>query len=209
MDSPSLEPPSLVEAGLGPTRGDRARSELEHGPFGRRTPSRKLEQDALPQGNTAEAANLARDSHREWRLARRAGDDYPGACRLVESRGEKALVELVQTETTPPEARADERRTREREPHVRLEPKRCSSGRDRSNHSCGPGQRDPVRSRKPGSQRCEGRRRPASLQRFAKPAHGVTRSRSCSTLAGPIPGIASRSSADRSGPCAWRQSTIF
>ena len=49
MDAPPSEPASLVEAGLGPSRGDRARSELEHGTLGRSTPGRQLEQDALAQ----------------------------------------------------------------------------------------------------------------------------------------------------------------
>ena len=42
-----------------------------------------------------------------------------------------------------------------------------------------------------------------------RPAHGVASSRSCSTRAGPIPGMASSSSIVRNGPCASRQATIF
>ena len=39
MDPTPLEPPSLVEAGLGPSRGDRARPEIEHRPCGGARPA--------------------------------------------------------------------------------------------------------------------------------------------------------------------------
>ena len=65
VDPPSREPASLVEAGLGPARGDRARPELEHGALGRRPPDRQLEQDALAQLHAVEAAHLRGDPHGE------------------------------------------------------------------------------------------------------------------------------------------------
>ena len=65
MDPPPREPTSLVEAGLGPSRGDRARSELEHGTLGRSAPCRELEQDALAQLDAVEAAHLGGGPHRE------------------------------------------------------------------------------------------------------------------------------------------------
>ena len=40
MNAPAVEPPALVESGLGPTRGDRARPELEHGTLRRRPAGR-------------------------------------------------------------------------------------------------------------------------------------------------------------------------
>ena len=60
VDPTPLEPPSLVEAGLGPSRGDRARPELEHGALRRRPPGRKLEQHPLAQLDAVEAAHLGR-----------------------------------------------------------------------------------------------------------------------------------------------------
>ncbi len=65
MDPPPREPTSLVESGLGPSRGDRARSELEHGTLGRSAPGRQLEQDALAQLDAVEAAYLGGGPHRE------------------------------------------------------------------------------------------------------------------------------------------------
>ena len=47
MDPTPLEPPSLVEAGLGPSRGDRARPEIEHRTLRRRPAGRELEQHPL------------------------------------------------------------------------------------------------------------------------------------------------------------------
>ena len=70
-------------------------------------------------------------------------------------------------------------------------------------------ERDPVRRGEPEPHGSKRDRRPAAVEQLLKPAHGVTRSRSCSTRAGPMPGIASRSSTERSGPWVWRQSRIF
>ena len=47
VDATPLEPSSLVEAGLGPSRGDRARPEIEHGTLRRRPAGRQLEQHPL------------------------------------------------------------------------------------------------------------------------------------------------------------------
>ena len=58
VNPPPLEPSSLVEAGLGPSRGDRARPELEHGALRRRAAGGQLEQHALAQLDAVEAAHL-------------------------------------------------------------------------------------------------------------------------------------------------------
>ena len=67
VDPPPREPASLVEAGLGPSRGDRARPELEHGTLRRRPAGRQLEQDPLTKRNAVEPPYLGRDPHRKRR----------------------------------------------------------------------------------------------------------------------------------------------
>ena len=58
VDPTPLEPCSLIESGLGPSRGDRARPELEHGALRRRAPGRELEQHPFAQLDAVEAAYL-------------------------------------------------------------------------------------------------------------------------------------------------------
>ena len=67
VDPTPLEPASLVEAGLGPSRGDRARPELEHGTLRRRPARRELEQHPLAQLDAVEATHVCRDPDREGR----------------------------------------------------------------------------------------------------------------------------------------------
>ena len=75
MDPTPLEPSSLVEAGLGPSRGDRARPEIEHGTLRRRPAGRELEQHPLAQLDAVEAPHVCRHPHRVGRDARGARDD--------------------------------------------------------------------------------------------------------------------------------------
>ena len=75
MDPTPLEPPSLVEAGLGPSRGDRARPEIEHGALRRRPAGRKLEQHPLAQLDAVEAPHVCRHPNGVRRDARSARDD--------------------------------------------------------------------------------------------------------------------------------------
>ena len=58
VDPAPLEPCSLVESGLGPSRGDRARPELEHGSLGRCASGRELEEHPLAQLDAVEATHL-------------------------------------------------------------------------------------------------------------------------------------------------------
>ena len=64
VDPSPFEPASLVESGLGPSRGDRARPELEHGTLRRRAPRRQFQQDPLAQGDSVETTYLGR--RRAW-----------------------------------------------------------------------------------------------------------------------------------------------
>ena len=68
----------------------------------------------------------------------------------------------------------------------------------------------PTHARRP-EPRPERRDPPVAVEHCGaqRDGHGVASSRSCSTRAGPMPGIASSSSMVRNGPCASRQATIF
>ena len=63
VDPTPLEPSSLVEAGLGPSRGDRARPEIEHGALRRRPAGRELEQHPFAQLDAVEAPHVGRHPH--------------------------------------------------------------------------------------------------------------------------------------------------
>ena len=63
------KPAALVEAGLGPTRRDRPRAQLEHGALRRRALRRKLEQHPLAEPGRAESADLGRHADRERRAS--------------------------------------------------------------------------------------------------------------------------------------------
>ena len=104
MDSPPREPAPLVKAGLGPSRGDRARPELEYCTLRRRPSHGQLQQDPLTQLDAVEASNLGGDPHGEGRSGRRTRDDRLRAGRLPDTRREEAPLELVQPETAPPES---------------------------------------------------------------------------------------------------------
>ncbi len=71
-------------------------------------------------------------------------------------------------------------------------------GRDRPRHDRDARQ---VRAGQPGAERREEHVRPGA---GGNRAHGATRSRSVSSRAGPMPGIASRSSTDVKAPFFWR-----
>ena len=173
VDPPSCEPASLVEAGLGPSRGDRARPELEHGTLRRRPPRRQLEQDPLTQFDAVEPPHLGGDPHRERRSARRARDDHLRAGRLPDAGGEDAPIELVQPEPTPPEPGGAKRDRRER----RAAPcagrrKRRGRRRNRCDGAC-----RPVEQRASSQRRARGRERRAGPPASRARAPGERRSR--------------------------------
>ena len=97
----SREPPSFVEAGLGPTRRDRPRAHLEDGTLRRRPLGRQLEQDPLADPLVTEPSHLGRQAERERRASRRSGDDDAGGCRLAETLRQEALVERVAAQRRP------------------------------------------------------------------------------------------------------------
>ena len=75
MDPTPLEPSSLVEAGLGPSRGDRARPEIEYRALRGSPTGRKLEQYPLAQLDAVELAHVGRHPNGVGRDARSTGDD--------------------------------------------------------------------------------------------------------------------------------------
>ncbi len=104
VDPTPLEPCSLVESGLGPSRGDRARSELEHGALRRRAPGRQLEQHPFAQLDAVESTHLGHRSDGERRASRRPRDDDLRRRGIADPQREVAVVELLHPEPAPPEA---------------------------------------------------------------------------------------------------------
>jgi len=134
VNPPPLEPTSLVEAGLGPSRGDRARPELEHGSLRRRPARGQLQENPFAKCNAVEAADLGYDPNREWGSRWRADDDHLGAGRPTDLRDEKTAIELVQAEAAPPQSGSAEGDRREAQPHRRGQREgrsdRCDAGND-------------------------------------------------------------------------------
>ena len=108
VDAPPREPAPLVETGLGPSRGDRARSQLENGALGRCPSRRKLEQDALAQERPGEAAHFAHQRVRRIASRGRARDNDLRPLDLADAPGEDAVVERVDPQRAPPEAQRSE-----------------------------------------------------------------------------------------------------
>ena len=202
VDPAPRQPGTLVEAGLGPTRRDQPRAhDLQHGAARGRAPAADLEQRPLAHDEAGKATHLDRHAHGERRRARRPDDRDARTTGLADAQRQRTPVERVGSQRAP-------RQTEQREGH---------RARDQASS---------TRRRRERSDERRRRRRPVAAARAAEtqlpaasPAHtettsavghrsqdaldhGVTRSRSCSIRAGPIPGTSSRSSTDANGPCA-------
>ena len=70
VDAAAAKPAALVEAGLGPTRRDRPRAQLEHGSLRRCALRRKLEEDALAEPRRCRSGAPRPARARERRRAR-------------------------------------------------------------------------------------------------------------------------------------------
>jgi hypothetical protein len=218
VDALSRQPATLIEAGLGPTRLGEPRPELEDRPLWRRPLSPQLEQHPLPHRVPVPAAYLGGGAHGEARAPRRRGDDDVRRRGAAQERLERAAVERVEPQRAPPGARRGERECEQRQAGLRRdrgrgegEKARRGRGSQQWLRSPGVGARQPER-RGAGEERRPLTRRGAperAAARGRRTVHGVTASRSCSTREGPMPGTESRSSTERKGPCAVRQSTIF
>ena len=170
-----------------------------------RAARRQLEQDTLPERDPVEATYESRDTHRERRSSGSARDDDLRRRRTPDLLGEEAAIELVQAKPAPPEPGGRQRKPDEGEPRRRSEAEGgggCGNRRDCSGHRRR--YREPVRKGEPDCKRRQRDCGPASLDRLPDADHGVTRSRSCSTRAGPIPGIASRYARERGYSSALR-----
>ena len=206
VDALPRQPRTLVEAGLGPARRDRLCAQLENCPLRGCALARQLEQDALPELQLAEALDLCRQTQCERRPADRARDDDARIRALSDPFGQEAAVERAFAERAPAESDERERHSGESDsPQVTLDD-RCepSAGRHR--------QENGLRRPEPDGRReteARGRREERRPIRRDEASHGVTRSRSCSIRAGPMPGTSSRASTDLNGPWVVRQSTIF
>src|SRR5581483_8405725 len=189
-----------VEAVRGPARLLDERERLEDRALGRGAPERELELDRLACVHAAEAADAPARALVVAAAANRRGDDHDGAARPADLGAERAAVERVEAGAPPPPPDGGEAGGGEDEPHGRGGA-RGRAGRERKPEAEA-GRADPpeVGRGKPGAERRgEEVRRDGPAE-----AHGTTSPRRFSIRAGPIPGIASSSSTERKGPCAWR-----
>ena len=141
----SREPSPFVEAGLGPTRGDRARPEIEHGSLRRRATGRQLQKHALPNVDAVELRDGGRRPERERRSAHRTRDDRSCRRGSVDVADEKAPVELLHSDATPPQADASEGHRRQRQAQLRRNAKRRGCRCNHRHDGTGPWSNEPVR----------------------------------------------------------------
>ena len=198
VDAAPGQPAALVEAGLGTARRRDRYAQGEDGALRRRAPD---------GSSRSTRSRMVRDSKRGTSAGTRNAN---GVVRAgpVTTTSAPAGADLAQParcdrarrpRAAPPPAGECER---ERQPAAappttaRRRPLRSRRKRGRPRRPRG------VRECDPDADREDEERRPAALDDAGD--HGETSSRNCSTRAGPIPGIASRSSTERNPPCAAR-----
>ena len=196
VDAAACEPAALVEAVFRTARGGNRGPQSEDGALRRRASERKLEQDPLADRDCTEAAHFGRHPQREPCLANGTGDDDGDVAAAPDVGRQHAALECLEARAPPHPAGESDRDGAGRQA--------CARERDRDRrsdcdeHDQERGRLDAVRRRQPHARSEHEQCRPGAFD------HGVVRSRSCSMRAGPIPGIASRSSTERKPPCAAR-----
>ena len=180
---------AFVEAGLGPSRLDRPRTQLEHGSLRRRPLGRQLEQHALAQTRLAEAHDLRRGAQRERRPAHGAGHDDTRAARASPTwPRERAPVERVDAQRAPPEPDERERRAGERDTlrasrrHQRAagedaDRREEQRGRQRQPHGERSSPRRPLRRAAPASSLARGASRRHQVAQLLDPCRADARDR--------------------------------
>lgn len=190
----------LVEAVLVAARTDDADDCLDDGALRRRPFRRKLEAGGLGERSSVELPDPHGHARRE--LAAASGPGHleareRGAADVV---GERASVEMVEAEPSPPPA-GGEQGERERRRAVRLAPnaKGCErDGRD------GEGRPEDPPAQRDCQAECERRDEQVRTRYARENGQSCTTSLSCASRAGPMPGMASSSSSVRKPPCFSR-----
>ena len=164
---------------------------------------RKLEQNRFAEVAVTEPLDPRRNAQSERCTACGAGDLHERLAHLADAWGKNAVIERLEPHAAPPQAPDGQRETECGNPPPLLV--------DRHGGDCGgdrDGERPPVR--RPGGERSgqsQAQRPNEHVRRepIEEPhVHGATSSRSCSSRAGPMPGIASRSSMELNAPCCAR-----
>src|SRR5262249_43613515 len=201
------QPGPLVEPVLRPVRLHEDTEHLDDGTLGRRATARKLEHDRLDDCEPAEAHDAPRNANLETSAARRAGNDDPGAGGSTELGGEWTPGGGGEPGAPPPPARETERNGDEGRSldgvGTRCGGEACD---DRNYGKAGTGHPSDVCGRDSGAERTQ---QNVGKRGREPPGQGTTSSRSWSSRAGPMPGMASSSSTDRKAPCCERKSKIF
>ncbi len=196
----AAQPRALIEAVLRPARRVQVADALQNRPLGRRPSARELEQNVLVNLAPVEPADLRIGPDLETAGSRRSRDGDEGARCLSDVRSELAAVENVEPGASPPGTAHQQGKRHGNGPGTGEAERR--DGRDTYEHKGFPrvhthdvGKREPEAQR-----RCQQLRKPPGDQLV----HGATTSRSCSSRAGPMPGIASSASTDPNAPCSVR-----
>jgi hypothetical protein len=176
--------------------------ELELGALRRRPAGRQLQLHGLRNDSPSEAQDPRSDAHLVLRAACRAGHDDQCVAPSAHLTQENAAIERVEPRAPPPPP--DEREGRR---------EHDDSGRWAGNHGTrrdqgnAEGDDDHARAANGVGERQAADERPSKqvrppVQKCAR--HGATSSVSCSSRAGPIPGIASSSRTELNAPCFSR-----
>jgi hypothetical protein len=173
VDASPGKPAALVEPGVRAARGNQLRMQLEDRTLRWRPPGWQLEQDSFPEDGVRESSDLCRDASLVGSTTRGTGDHDSGIAVFSDAREQRALFQRVETEASPPEARASEHHCERRDSRDIGLRKKGSADRH-STHEQGQGRRraQPVGEREPDARREHQCSRPAELERT--PDHGVT-----------------------------------
>ena len=166
-------------------------------PCGGERPEVQLELCRLVDRATVERSHLTLRAQIELAFDRRRRDHDAHAAGMADLGGEWAPVERVETVARPPPAgKHEHQRERADADDRRIDEDRDDAGkRGEHEHERDPVQAPDVREREPGCQRPG-----QDVSGCGPEPQAITSPRRLSIRAGPMPGIASRSSTDLNGP---------
>ena len=179
----------------GPGRQLHDDERVEDGALRRGAAEVELELCRLVDRATVERSHVALRAEIELAFDRRRRDHDAHAAGMADLGGEWASVERVETGARPPPAgEPEQQRERADADDRRVDEDRDEAG-ERGEHERDPVEAPDVREREPG------RQRPGQDVSGCGPeSQAITSPRRLSIRAGPMPGIASRSSTDLNGP---------
>ena len=201
MNAAPAQERALVEVVVALGRGDLA-EDLELGTLRRRAAGRQLELHRLGDHSPAEAQHTCCDTSLVLPATGGTGHDDQRVAAGADVAEQDAAIERVEPRAPPPppgERQGDDEQPQPR-PRLRhkTERRNCEDS-EPNNEDARSANRS--REREPADQRSREHVRPPTHEQAR---HGATSSVSCSSRAGPIPGIASSSRTELNAPCFSR-----